>query len=62
MGSMVFAGPGSGPALPEPSKDERRKALDELSQLGQELQVETAPAAPKRQSKAEIAAKVKGEG
>lgn len=55
MGSMVFAGPGSGPPLPVPSKEERRKVLDELSQLGQDLQVEAAPAAEKRKTRAEIA-------
>ena len=59
MGAVVFAGPGSRPPLPEPSKEQRRKALDELSQLGQELQVDAAPAAEKRKTRAEIAAKVK---
>jgi hypothetical protein len=51
MGAVVFAGPGTGP-LPE--GEEPAKAVEVVK--------EVAPAVPKRQSRAEIAAKVKGEG
>ena len=59
MGAVVFSGPGSGLPLPDPSREERREVLDELSQLGQEMQVDPVASGPKRQTRADIAAKLK---